>query len=121
MFLIYFSFINLHYYFSEKWFYKPQNRMTGGLEPYSLQIDITKQIINDAKGQKFTLKRVGEYDYFEGYYAQNYQYLLWWMGNEPVAKAPLEYVIYESTAKVPKNIKDQTWLVGDMVLVKQIL
>lgn len=121
IFLIYFSFINLRYYFSEKWFYKPQDRMTVGLEPYGLQFDVSREIISDAKGQKFTLKRVGEYDYFEGFYAQNYQYLLWWMGNEPVVKAPLEYDICESTAKLPKNIKGQTWTFGDMVLTKQIL
>src|SRR3990167_8629485 len=50
---------------------------------YQTQLDIAKVISNNAQGKSFTLERVGVNDQFEGDYAQNYQYLLWWLGNEP--------------------------------------
>jgi hypothetical protein len=93
------SFINLNFFFSEKWFFLPQDKMQ--LEPlyvpYSLQKEVAKTIVKDAQGKPYNLSRVGPYDYFEGNYAQNYQYLAWWFGNEPVEeKTKLRYTIYEA-------------------------
>lgn len=62
----------------------------------ALQIATAKAIAKDAKGDEFTLSRVGEGDQFEGDFAQNYQYLLWREGNEPVSKASINYTITES-------------------------
>lgn len=89
--------INLSFYFTDKWFYVSEK---GIIEkpyyvPYSLQDEITNTILKDAKAKRFTLNRAGIYDYFEGDYAQNYQYLLWLKGNEPVNNAKLVYTIYE--------------------------
>ena len=52
--------------------------------PYELKYKVSEKIIIDAKGHKYELIRIGENDQFEGNFAQDYQYLLWWMGNEPV-------------------------------------
>jgi len=80
--------LNINYYFSDKWF-------EGALVPYSMQLSASQSIISDAKGKSFVLHRVGPFDYFEGDYAQNYRYLLWWEGNEPVDNAKTQYTIYE--------------------------
>lgn len=86
---------NLLFYFSEKWFFIPQIKQANSAVPYSLQNSIVQTVINDVDGKKFSLKRVGPLDQFEGNYAQNYQYLLWLSGNEPVPKAQIEYTIFE--------------------------
>jgi hypothetical protein len=96
MILIVLVVINFQFFFSVKWFYRPQNKIVGKLVPYKLQLKIVRDIITDARGRKFSLKRIGSFDYFEGDYAQNYQYLLWWLGNEPVEDAALIYTIYEN-------------------------
>ncbi|OGM26426.1 hypothetical protein A2692_05065 [Candidatus Woesebacteria bacterium RIFCSPHIGHO2_01_FULL_39_95] len=43
------------------------------------------------------MSRVGPNDQFEGDFAQNYIYLLWLRGNEPVNGQKLTYTIYEGT------------------------
>jgi len=89
--------VNLKYYFSDKWFYQMQDILVVGKPiPYSLQLAATNDIISDAKGAALSLKRVGEYDYFEENYAQNYRYLLWLKGNEPVIGSGLVYTIIEN-------------------------
>lgn len=93
------SFINLAFFFSEKWFFLPQDKMwlKPLYVPYSLQKEVAKTIVKDAAGKPYNLLRVGPYDYFEGNYAQNYQYLAWWFGNEPIQeKTKLRYTIYEA-------------------------
>lgn len=87
--------------------------------PYKLQKEISGLIAADAKGSKFALKRVGPYDYFEGNYAQNYQYLLWLYGNEPVQQAKISYTIYEDTSKLPKGVKAIKWFNNVAVVRKE--
>ena len=70
------------------------------LIPYKNQIEISKGIVKDAKGRKFSLKRVGPYDYFEKNYAQNYIYLMWLFGNMPVENSKIVYTIYEQGQNV---------------------
>lgn len=86
---------NIKYYFSESWFFRPQNRIHGEFVPYRLQLRAVDAIIEDAKGKKFSLKRVGPNDKFEENFAQNYMYLLWRKGNEPTGGQQLSYTIYE--------------------------
>lgn len=104
IFLLVLIFFNLTFLFSKDWFYKSQDRMS--LEPffvpYKIQQEIAREIADDAQGQPFTLLRVGPYDIYNRNYIQNYQYLLWRLGNEPsVGKTDLVYTIYEDRAKVP--------------------
>jgi hypothetical protein len=96
--IILLTFFNLKFYFSTSWFYQPQDKILEGRRvPYRMQLEVVEKIIIDAKGQKFSLARIGPYDYFEGNFAQNYEYLLWWQGNNPVENASLKYTIAEST------------------------
>ena len=71
---------------------------------YKVLKEISGFIVKDAKGQPFSLKRVGSYDYFEENFSQNYRYLMWLYGNEPVKKANLVYTIYEDTMEIKKKI-----------------
>lgn len=90
--------INLNFYFSKSWFYRSTAKIDdAGEVPYSLQLDVAGEIIKDAGGRSLSLKRVGQFDYFKGYYAQNYTYLLWWLGNEPQENSKISYTIYENT------------------------
>jgi hypothetical protein len=91
--------INLKYYFSKNWFYQSQDRVIAGTlpVPFKLQERIVETIITESGGRKFELKRVGPLDYFEGDFAQNYIYLLWRKGYEPVDHSDLTYTIYENT------------------------
>lgn len=88
LFLILVIIINTPFYFSNKFLYKKGN--------YLKKIAIAKEIIDNADGRKFNLKRVGNFDYYADNYAQNYIYLMWLLGNEPVKdEQPLKYTIYE--------------------------
>lgn len=53
--------------------------------PFGTQLSTARRVIEEAKGEGYSLTREGPYDHFEGDFAQNYQYLLWWMGREPEA------------------------------------
>ncbi|MFH0863679.1 MAG: glycosyltransferase family 39 protein [Candidatus Gottesmanbacteria bacterium] len=94
--------VNLTFYFSSQWFFLPQDRIWPNTDyvPYKIQLNMVNTIIKDAHGKPYNLTRVGPYDYFAGNFAQNYQYLAWWMGNEPVQeKTNLRYTIYETPKK----------------------
>lgn len=100
LFLVIVFIVNANYYFSDKWFFKSDEKIIGELVPYKLQLMATQAIIKDAEGREFSIERFGPYDYFEGDFAQNYKYLLWWKGNEPKdfkenENAILMYKIYE--------------------------
>ena len=55
-----------------------------GETAYDKRLQVATRIVEDSKGQPFSLKRVGINDQYEGNFAQDYQYLMWWIGNEPV-------------------------------------
>jgi hypothetical protein len=84
--LLILTIINVYYIFGLK---------SKELVAYKLQIRVADAIINNARGQKYVLSRVGPGDEFDGNYAQNYIYLLWWKGNEPSDEGRLRYTIYE--------------------------
>lgn len=77
------------------------------------------------------LKRIGVNDAFEGNFAQNYQFLMWLYGNEPVKvgemiikgeSAKVEYLIVENNKynilnREVKNI----YSVGNTVILKNRL
>ena len=91
-----FILINCQFYFSNNWFDTSKEWFKNGLNvPYSLQVETTNAIIQNSYGQKFKLKRVGPFDYFDKNYSQNYEYLLWKGGNEPIESSALVYTIYE--------------------------
>jgi 4-amino-4-deoxy-L-arabinose transferase-like glycosyltransferase len=98
---------NLGFYFSDQWFYKSTSRMSDDMTyvPHDLQVKVADFIVKDAGSNKFSLARVGPYDYFEENFALNYHYLLWGLGNKPDDAAKLRYTIYEDTLNLSRNAK----------------
>ncbi len=94
--------INFRYYFSDKWFYKPTDRLvTGDVVPYEIQLQVSRQVVIDAGGEGFNLRRIGFNDQFSQNYSQDYRYLMWWLGNEPKdEKERLAYIIVEDTPNI---------------------
>ena len=111
------TFINFSYFFSEKWFYQPKDKMVGLLVPYHLQLKTVRSIIADANWKDYSFSRVGPFDYYEGDYAQNYRYLMWWLGNEPVEKARAHYIIYEGKDFFPDSNGENIIFKSDDILV----
>ena len=56
---------------------------------------LSDQILSDSNGREFKLNRVGEFDYFENNFANNYIYLLKISGAKINNSAKLQYTIYE--------------------------
>lgn len=67
---------------------------------YKAQKKIATIIIKDAHGRKFSLTRQGPFDNYVGQFKQNYEYILWWMGNRPVNNSPINYFIEEDKNSV---------------------
>lgn len=67
-----------------------------GFIPYKNQLKIAEIIITKSEGRGFSLSRVGQFDNYVDEFRQNYEYLLWWLGNRPVSKSDLHFVIIES-------------------------
>lgn len=98
--------LNLRYFFSKQWFYQNTAQIYENKEvPYEIQLHIAAAINKDADGRNFSLKRVGQYDYFDKNYSQNYIYLLWWKGNEPVEGSKLIYTVYEKSGELTDGEK----------------
>ena len=78
--------VNLNYLFSENYYFINNLKVSENHSyvPYQLQEQAAKCIVNDAKGKPYSLRRIGTNQEFGGDFAQNYQYLLWLYGNEPV-------------------------------------
>lgn len=110
---------NLRFFFDSPAFYALR-----GDSPIFLKFQekMMKVIIENAKGEKFNLKRVGEFDYYPGEYAQNYRYLAWWLGNEPTEEPTnLRYTIYEELNRLPieSEKKGEIFKVGGIVILKE--
>jgi 4-amino-4-deoxy-L-arabinose transferase-like glycosyltransferase len=113
--------VNIPFYFSSQWFYLPENAKSGYIK-YQNQKAVAQTIINDAKTKTYELKRVGAFDFYGDNYAQNYQYLLWMNGNEPVKKADIRYTIYEDTSNI--SYLNNSVIVGkvdNIIISKEIL
>ncbi|MCL4364370.1 hypothetical protein M1328_03975 [Patescibacteria group bacterium] len=67
---------------------------------YQTEEKICQTIIKDAAGKKFAFTRKGPFDNYEDQFKQNYEYILWWLGNRPVTKARLNYKIIENDGEI---------------------
>ena len=117
--LLFITYKNFNYFFSDKWFYIPQDRVQDGKlpVPYNLQVKIVDFIKNDAKGKMLSLKRVGELDHFNSDFAQNYLYLLELEEIKTVSDSNLVYTIFEDIEKIPSDTEgDITWISNIAVL-----
>jgi N-acetylglucosaminyl-diphospho-decaprenol L-rhamnosyltransferase len=110
------------YYFSPQWFYQQQTIATERpfSIPYPLQQKVARTIVKDSNGEQFQLHRVGLDDQFEGDYAQNYIYLLWLYGNEPVQQAETTYVIVEQPSRIGKQYAGATAFLhaGNILIIR---
>jgi len=87
--------VNINHILNESDLYKKSDKASIANIPYALQLEVSEAIIKDASGEQFQIKRIGPLDFFENNYSQNYSYLLWWLGNEPLRRANTTYVIVE--------------------------
>lgn len=113
--LVVLTIVNLRFFFSNAWFYHYRVDPF----PYGDRVTASKFIIQDAHNKKFTLHRIGYNDQFRDDYAQNYMYLLWYFGNEPVRNANIHYTIYDGIT--PKKVTNKQFLLhpaGNIYIVK---
>jgi len=111
--------VNYQYYMSEEYLRK-KYEVVDNRVPYNLQLKIADKIIRDTGSSPYKLKRVGPFDYYDGYFAQNYQYLLWWMGNEPRENSSVLYTIHEgSDGYEHKNEEEVVFNEYDVIVTKR--
>jgi hypothetical protein len=122
MILLLLTVTNLHYFFSTNWYDLPEKKTPYdiGVIRYTTRKKISQFIVQDAKGKPYVLKRIGYNDFFEKQFAQNYLYLLWWYGNEPVKKASLTYTIVEEGKRLKevKKKNSQEYILGNVIVLK---
>ncbi|OGC91718.1 hypothetical protein A3D85_01550 [Candidatus Amesbacteria bacterium RIFCSPHIGHO2_02_FULL_47_9] len=88
--------INFPHLFSPKLYYYPSEVIYGSGVQYPIQLSLSRAIITDARSRQFSLSRVGPFDVYAKNYAQNFEYLLWYLDNPPVPDSRLHYTIYEA-------------------------
>lgn len=77
---------------------------------YNLQVQVAKAIKKDAQGKSFSIARKGQFDYYEGNFADNYRYLLCWIGDKSQKDTETIYIIDETNT-----------LEGDKIFVNESL
>ena len=103
-------FIKFYFQFDDNYFSNDSHYVS-----YNLQYQVAQYIIEDSKGNKFSLIRTGPYDYFEENYSQNYKYLLWYMGSEPIKNSSLIYEIVEGRELFVNYKKYNLKLINDNI------
>jgi GT2 family glycosyltransferase len=98
---------------------------------YNVNHEVAEAVVNDASGDSVWLRRVGGLDEYEGDFAQNYQYLMWWFGNEPVKvgsvvvdgskKPKVKYFIYEDISQLSNDFEDSTIWIKNVAILKEEL
>lgn len=112
-------FANIKSFSSSENYYKYEE--AEGEYKYSTVYQVSEKIVKNAAGEPFALSRVGKNDEFEGDYAQNYQYLMWLLGNEPVDYAKLRYTIYEDTERLFNKGGSNIFWIGDIAVSREKL
>lgn len=92
--------INLYYIFSTQYLFA-----TNISNSYSKQKEVAEYIIKDAQGKPFELKRIGPFDNYPNEFKDNYEYLMWWLGNRPRTGPRTQYIIVEDKNMVPKELQ----------------
>lgn len=80
--------------FNINWFY------SDNFPSYKMQQRVASEILADAKGKEFSLKRFGANDQFENDFANNYIYLLTTNGAKISVESDLRYTIVEGGSSV---------------------
>ncbi|MBU2036449.1 hypothetical protein KKC36_03325, partial [Patescibacteria group bacterium] len=112
-------YINISYFIN---YYRSFDESTFSIEPNFVSLELQKQvsnyIVNDSEGKNYSLVRVGPNDQFEEYYSQNYKYLLWLYGTEPIENSSLSYTVYENVDRLSNQGKKIVNFVGPIGIVK---
>lgn len=113
------SLINFKYYFSDKWFYIDNKKVSddGYYVPFELQKAVAKHIVYEAKGKAVKIQRVGKYDNFEEDFSLNYQYLIKISGGIVDNNSGLVFTIYEDTSRIPGE--ETIVLISNLVVSKK--
>lgn len=121
LFLTLTVYFNTTFLFSKNWFFTQQEKSIHNFYiPYGLQTLTAKVITTDANGKKFMLSRVGEHDQYAENFSQNYQYLLWYYGNEPVKKAAIRYTIYDNPLQKTVIDRSKTYFkISNIIITRQ--
>lgn len=92
-------FINLISFRQDPLFYGKVDSLVPNIDmvSYSTQNIMTSFIVSSAKGNTFSIRRSGPYDYFSEEYSQNYKYLILWKGGNLVENSDNIYKIRENT------------------------
>ncbi len=93
-FILFIIVSNVLFIFSSQYLFQKQKRDLFTI-PYPTQERIARTIIRDAGDKKYSLSRIGPFDNYANEFKENYEYLLWWLGNRPVEKSHLKYMIVE--------------------------
>jgi len=84
-----------------------------GVDYLSDRIKVSKMVNQKASGRRYQLTYIGSNDEFPSGGA-NYEYLLWWLGNEPVRRSELDYAI----AEYPGVLGNKYTLIHDFGYIK---
>jgi len=105
--IVFIVFINFLAFNNDPLFYKKFDGLVKNTDEvsYSMQNDIASFIVTDAKGKPVAIKRIGAFDYFPAYYAQNYMYLTLWQSGNLTDKSPNVYTIIEDSQKGEVNVQ----------------
>lgn len=88
---------------------------------YQTQERIAQFIIQDAKGKRFSISKIGFFDNYAGGSKENYEYLLWWLGNRPIEKSSSKYIIVEDINRLPISSEYQKIKEINGVVIMKIL
>ena len=110
--LVAISIINFKYYFSQKWFYKAENKVDveNYFVPFKLQEEIILSIKEDNDSNNIKLARYGHLDFFNRDFSDNYIYLLQLQGINITDKANVTYTIYEGSKYIPDKYDNEVYL-----------
>lgn len=91
--------VNLISFINEPLFYKSFSGMVKNTDivSYSTLNAASSFMVTNAKGQAFSIRRVGPYDYFPENYSQNYKYLVFWKGGKLVNDSSNIYTVIEDS------------------------
>jgi hypothetical protein len=96
--------VNVGFIFSEKYlFHDP--KILSEFIPLTDQQRITEILIKDAGNKTYSFSRIGPFDTYPGEFKENYEFLLWRMGNPPKEKSEYGYVLVEGEFKNVKRLK----------------
>lgn len=97
------------------------NFMAGIKKTTTLQnkIDVATYIKEDSGENEYSLTYVGPGMMYPSS-GNNYEYLMWWLGNAPKKQSNITYFVYDENQKINESIPDRAIWIGDIAIDKII-